>query len=125
MPAGHAGRLVWEPRSNAGRNADVPPLSPRTDRYYSAESVDRAGRSRCGGFAWLTRRNARTAWTLAFIQRHTVDDHLSSGLSAAEPGPSRETEGLGRHDASPRASRKANQRETAKLLSVAASVSSE
>src|SRR6266496_3521718 len=118
MPAGHAGRLVWEPRANTGRDADMPPLPCRADRYYSAEGPGRARRSRCGGFARHTWDDARIARTLAFIQRHSIDDYLSSCLPAAEPVAFRETESLGRHDASARTTRKTDQRKTAKLFSV-------
>src|SRR6266545_2448397 len=119
MPAGHAGRLVWEPRANTGRDADMPPLPCRADRYYSAEGPGRARRSRCGGFARHTWDDARIARTLAFIQRHSIDDYLSSCLPAAEPVAFRETESLGRHDASARTTRKTDQRKTAKRLQYA------
>src|ERR1700756_1960707 len=119
MPAGHAGRLIWKPSADAGRNADVPALSPRTDRHYSAEGAGRAGRSRGGRSAWRARDDARIARTLALIQRHPVDDYVSSSLPAAEPVPLRETESLGRHAASARATRKTNQRKTTELFSVA------
>ena len=122
MPAGHAGRLVWEPRTDAGRNADVPALSPRTDRHYSTESVDRAGRGRCGRSAWRARYDERIARALALIQWHPVNDYLSSGLPASKSVAIREAESLGRHDAGAGPTRKTNQRKTTKLLSVAASV---
>src|SRR4030095_4392931 len=118
MPAGHAGRLVWEPRTDAGRNANVPALPRRTDRHYSAKSAGRAWRGRGGRSARYTRNDARIARALAFIQWHSLDDHLSSCLSVTEPVAFRETESLGRHDASARATRKTNQRKTTKLFSV-------
>src|SRR6185312_1289465 len=123
MPAGHAGRFVWEPRTDPGRNADVPPLLARTDRHYRTESVGRAGRSRGGRSARRTRDDARIARALALIQQHSVNDYVSSSLPAAEPVPLRETESLGRHAASARATRKTNQRKTTELFSVAAIVS--
>src|SRR5437763_14767286 len=118
MPSEHAGRLVREPRANTGRDADMPSLPCRTDRYYTAEGPGRAGRSRGRGSSWRTRDNAGIARALAFIQRHAVDDHLSSRLPAAEPVPLRVTERLGRHAAAHRATRKTNQRKTAKLCTV-------
>src|SRR4029450_11419522 len=118
MPAGHAGRLVWEPCAHTGRDADMPSLSRRADRYYSAEGPGCPGRRRRRRPSWSTRDNAGIARALAFIQRHSVDDHLSSRLPAAEPVALRETESLGRHDASSRATRKTDQRKTAKLFSV-------
>src|SRR5207248_1378538 len=118
MPSEHAGRLVREPCANTGRDADMPSLPSRADRYYSAQGTGRAGRSRSRRPSWRTRDNAGIARALAFIQRHAVDDHLSSRLPAAEPVALRETESLGRHDAGPRATRKTNQRKTAKLFSV-------
>src|SRR6266545_1594269 len=118
MPAGHAGRLVWEPRTDTGRNADVPALPPRTDRHHSTQSVGRAGRCRCGRSAWRARDDERIARALALIQRHPVDDYLSSSLPVAEPVPLGETESLGRHAASAGATRKTNQRKTAELFSV-------
>src|SRR5947208_2858329 len=118
MPPGHAGRLVREPCADTGRDADMPPLSHRADRYYSAQGPGRAGRSRCRRPSWSTRDDAGIARALALIQRHSVDDHLSSRLPAAEPVALRETESLGRHDAGARAARKTNQRKTAKLFSV-------
>src|SRR6266567_2372258 len=118
MPAGHAGRLIWKPCADAGRDADVSPLSRRTDRHYSAESPGRTGHSRSGRFARHTGDNARIAWALAFIQRDAIDDYLSSCLLASEPSAFRETESLGRHAASARATRKAHQRETTKLFQV-------
>src|SRR2546430_5215150 len=118
MPSEHAGRLVREPCANTGRDADMPSLPSRADRYYSAQGTGRAGRSRSRRPSWRTRDNAGIARALAFIQRHAVDDHLSSRLPAAEPVALREAESLGRHDAGPRATRKTNQRKTAKLFSV-------
>src|SRR5205809_2986688 len=61
MPSEHAGRLVREPRANTGRDADMPSLPCRTDRYYSAEGPGRAGRSRGRGSSWSTRDNAGIA----------------------------------------------------------------
>src|SRR4029077_14067759 len=118
MPTGHAGRLFWEPCAHTGRDADMPALSCRADRYYSAQGPGRAGRSRCRRPPWSTRDDAGIARALAFIQRHAADDHLSSRLPAAEPVALRETESLGRHDASARATRKTDQRKTEKLFSV-------
>src|SRR4029077_5904493 len=118
MPARHASRFVWKPRTDAGRNADVPAIPPRADRYYSTESFGRAGRSRGRGFAWSTRNNARIARTLAFIPRHAVDDYLSSCLPAAEPVAFGKKESLGGHDASARPTGKTDQRETTKLFFV-------
>src|SRR6267378_1684034 len=114
MPAGHAGRRVWEPCAHTGRDADMPSLPYRADRYYSAQGPGRAGRSCSRRPAWCTRDNAGIAWALAFIQRHAADDHLSSRLPAAEPVARRETESLGRHDASARTTRKTDQRKTEK-----------
>src|SRR5215475_5072458 len=119
MPAGHAARLFWESRTDAGRNANVPALPRRADQRYSAESVSRARRGRRGRSAWRARDDARIARALAFVQWHAVDDYLSSCLPAAEPVAFGETESLGRHDASARATRKTNQRKTTKLFSVA------
>src|SRR5437016_12796637 len=96
----------------------MPSLPSRADRYYSAQGTGVAGPSRSKRTCWRTRDNAAIARALAFIQRHAVDDHLSSRLPAAEPVALRETESLGRHDAGPRATRKTNQRKTAKLFSV-------
>src|ERR687888_2469848 len=118
MPSRYAGQLLWKPRADTRRNADVPPLSRRADRHYSTESVGRPRRRRSGGLAWRTRNDARITWTLAFIQRHAVDDHVSSCFPAAEPVAVRETESLGRHAASPGAIGKTNQRKTTKLFSV-------
>src|SRR5207244_5238155 len=118
MSSEHAGRLVREPCAYAGRDADMPSLPSRADRYYSAQGTGRAGRSRRRRPSWRTRDNAGIARALAFIQRHAVDDHLSSRLPAAEPVALRETESLGRHDAGPRATRRTNQRKTAKLFSI-------
>ena len=120
MPAGHAGRVIWEPRADAGRNADVPALLGRTDRYYSTESAGRAGRGRGRRSARSAGDDARIARTLALIQRHPVDDNVSSSLPAAEPVALRETKSLGRHAASARATRKTNQRKTTRLFSVVA-----
>src|SRR5581483_3811039 len=118
MPAGHAARLLWEPRTNAGRNADVPALPHRADRHYSAQSAGRSRCGRCGRPAWRAWGHARIARALAFLQPDAVDDHLSSSVSAAEPVTHREAESLGRHAPSARTTRKTDQRETAKLFSV-------
>src|SRR2546430_8469977 len=116
MPSEHADRLVREPCANTGRDADLPSLPCRADRYYSAQGPGRPRRSRSRRPSWSTRDNARIARALALIQRHSVDDRLSSRLLAAEPVALRETESLGRHDASARATRKTDQRKTAKLF---------
>src|SRR5437763_117795 len=118
MPSEYAARLLREPCANSGGDADMPALPCRADRYYSAHGAGRAGLSRSRGPSWSARDNAGIARALAFIQRHAVDDHLSSRLPAAEPVALRETESLGRHDAGARAARKTNQRKTAKLFSV-------
>src|SRR6266487_4412777 len=118
MQTGHAGRLVWKPCTDAGRNADMSPLPHGADRHYSTESVGGAGRSCSRRSAWHTRDDARIARTLAFIQWHAVDDHLSSCIPAAKSIAFRETESLGRHAAGARATRKTDQRKTAKLFSV-------
>src|SRR5215813_217957 len=119
MSARHAVRLFWKSGTDTGGNADVPALPHRTNRHYSAESVGRARRGGSGRFARHARNHARMARTLAFLQRDSVNDYLSSGVPVEEPVAHRETEGLGRHDASARATRKTNQRKTAKLFSVA------
>src|SRR5437868_3426087 len=116
MPSEHSGRLVWEPCAHAGRDADMPSLPCQADRYYSAQGPGRAGRSRGRRPSWSARDDAGITRALAFIQRHAVDDHLSSRIPVAEPVALRKTKSLGRHDASARATRKTDQRKTAKLF---------
>ena len=62
------------PAGSFGNRAPTPaemqmcrPYLARTDRHYSTESVDRAGRSRGGRSAWRARDDARIARALAFI----------------------------------------------------------
>src|SRR6184192_2747421 len=118
---GRAGQLLTKIIKAMGFSREdvyMPSLSHRADRYYSAQGPGRAGRSRGRRPSWCTRDDAGIARALAFIQRHAVDDHLSSRLPAAEPVALRETESLGRYDAGARATRKTDQRKTAKLFSV-------
>src|SRR5437763_2620859 len=59
---------------------------------------------------------------MAFLQRNTVNDHLSPSLFASKPDAVGKTKSLGRHAASARATGEANQRKTAQLFFVAASL---
>src|SRR5689334_12620030 len=119
MPAGHAGRLVWESRTHPIGDANLPTISPRTNRGHSAEGYRRARRSSGGRFARYARDNARNARSLDHFRWHTIDDHLSSGVLVAEPVAFRKKKSLGRHAPSPGTSRKINQRKATQLFSLA------
>ena len=54
--------------------------------------------------------------TLEDVSRHPAHADVSSGLSAAQPGAERETQGLGRHAAGDGKTRHAHQREAATVL---------
>src|SRR4051812_27999108 len=120
MPARRAGRLVRKSTADTARNANLPALFDGADRHHSTKSDCRPRRGCSGRIAWHARADARTARALGFVQRHAVDDHLSPSVSLAKPIALGKAQSLGRYDARAGASRETDQRETAKLFSVAA-----
>src|SRR6266581_3844078 len=118
MPTGRAGWFVRKSPADAARDANVPAVFDGTDRYHQTESHCRARCRGSRGTSWDARADARTARALGFVQRHAANDHLSSGVSVAQPIAVGKTQSLGRHDASSGAARQTDQRKAAKLFSV-------
>src|SRR5205823_4797565 len=120
VPTGHAGRQFWESPAHADRDANVSPLSYGTDRHHSAKGVGRARRGRCRRVARNASDNARIARSLAYLQQHSTDDHVSPRILAAKSSAFGKAQGLGRHASSTGPARTTHQRATAKLFFVAA-----
>src|SRR6476646_1336609 len=120
VPAGHAAWQFWKSRTHPDRDADLPAVSGGADRDYSTEIGGRARCSRGRGPARNARDHAGIARTLARLQRHSADDHVSPCLLAPKPGAFGKTQSLGRHAPGVGATRSTNHRATAKLFSVAA-----
>ena len=113
------------PRGSFG-NRPPTPLEMQTCRPYLVEQIDiiqpkvlvALGAVAVEGLLGTRGNHAGIARQMAFIQRNSLDDYLSSGLLASEPGAFRETESLGRYAPSFGATRAADHRATTKLFSV-------
>src|SRR5579864_9664705 len=118
MPTGYAGQRLRQSTADSARDGNLPAVPDGADRNHSTESNRRTGRSSSGRTSWNPSADARIARTVERIQRHAANDHLSPRIPVAKPGPEGKTQGLGRHDAGPRAARKTDQRKTAQLFSL-------